>query len=127
MRKVAGSIILTVVVMAAMTGIGARAERSPHRILGGGLHITKCQTRPNSEGEWKRYASCQNRNMASIRTWGAQLDRCIGAIAVQSRADDAYYVDGRHTTQASGLSLWDGTGPHEFVLTWRDIVGCPRS
>ena len=127
MKKVAGSIILTVVVMAAMTGAGARAERSAAGILGAGLRITRCQPRPNSAVEWKRYASCQNRNMASIQAWSAQLDRCIAVLAVQDRADDAYYVDGRHTTQANGLSLWDGTGPHTFVLAWRDIVGCPRS
>ena len=127
MRKVASGIILTLVVMAAMTGIGAQAERSAHRILGDELRITKCQARPNSGVEWKRYASCQNRNMASIRTWGAQLDDCIAMLAVQNRTDDAYYVDDRHTTQGSGLSLWDGTGPHTFVLTWRDIVACSGS
>ena len=82
---------------------------------------------PNSGVEWKRYALCQNRNMASIRTWGAQLDDCIAMLAVQNRTDDAYYVDDRHTTQGSGLSLWDGTGPHTFVLTWRDNVTCSGS
>jgi hypothetical protein len=126
MRRVASGIILTLVVMAAMTGIGG-AERSAHRILGDELRITKCQARPNSGVEWKRYALCQNRNMASIRTWGAQLDDCIAVLAVQNRTDDAYYVDDRHTTQGSGLSLWDGTGPHTFVLTWRDIAACSRS
>jgi hypothetical protein len=127
MRKVASSIILTLVVMAAMTGVGARAERSAHRILGTELRITKCQARPNSGVEWKRYASCQNRNMASIRRWGERLDRCIAVLAVQTRNDDAYYVDGSQTTQGNGLSLWDGTGPRTFALTWRDIVACPRS
>ena len=83
MRKFASGIILTLVVMAAMTGIGG-AERSAHRVLGDELRITKCQARPNSGVEWKRYASCQNRNMASIRTWGAQLDDCIAALAVQN-------------------------------------------
>lgn len=64
--------------------------------------------------------------MASIRAWSAQLDRCIRVIAVQSRADDAYYVDGRDTAQGSGLALWDGNGPNSLMMSWRDISGCPR-
>ena len=34
-------------------------------------------------------------------------------------------VDGRHTAQGSGLALSDGSGPHDLVLTWRDISACP--
>ena len=125
MKNVLSGVIIAFVVMAGITRVGAETDQGHDRIMGAGLQITSCQRRPNSGIEWTRYALCQNRNMASIRAWSEQLDRCIGAIAVQSRADDAYYVDGRHTTQGSGLALWDGSGPHDLVLTWRDISACP--
>jgi hypothetical protein len=125
MKNVLSGVIIAFVVMAGITQVGAETDQAHDRIMGAGLHITTCQRRPNSGIEWRRYALCQNRNMASIRAWSEQLDRCIGAIAVQSRADDAYYVDGRHTTQGSGLALWDGSGPHDLVLTWHDISACP--